>query len=461
MKYIVGVVLFLALLLVGALRYGRVKNIFDPLIIFLFLQFLRYSLPLVALDGEDFFGCYVPFSVENVLSLFFYEFVFVLFAILPFSFGRTKKQSISIKRSDEETGHNFKRLTAITAFSIGLLAKVYVIQKLGGFFYVVSHMSESYSKQSSGFGYISLLYGLMLVGILIELQRFKILKNKRDLVIAVFMSAIYMGSYLVYSSRGPAFQLIIIWICFFAIYNKGLPLKKLFSPLLILLGIVAGVLSMAVVNMRNSGNDLTQYDSVSLMLGGIIKEFSRSGRDIYCYNEMSDIRWYGMVFLNLLYMVVPSGIFGNKPPLDDGLYLINAMHGNVYSPNTPRFDMAIQSGSVPFATQGLMYVNFGLFGVILGGFVTGLLLKAISNYFYSSRRKNPFFFAYLFFYFCFMFQITPLLISSFITNVAVFIPFEIYASQRNKTLSLFRYNKAYVIGSGRTTRSNLPDNVID
>ena len=112
--------------------------------------------------------------------------------------------------------------------------------------------------------------------------------------------------------------------------------------------------------------------------------------------------------------MIPSSIFINKPPIDDGFYLMNLIHGNVLGPNSGRNNIDLTIGSLPFTSQGLGYANFGILGIIIVGFLTGCLYKIIYE---RTIKRNNTLDTLIYFYVMYIFGFTPLLIQNTISII--------------------------------------------
>jgi hypothetical protein len=62
----------------------------------------------------------------------------------------------------------------------------------------------------------------------------------------------------------------------------------------------------------------------------------------------------------------------DKPPVDDGVYLANIIRGFQVEPVMAYTNIPFHSSS-PFSSFGIMYANFCLSGIMLGGVILGML----------------------------------------------------------------------------------------
>ncbi len=61
--------------------------------------------------------------------------------------------------------------------------------------------------------------------------------------------------------------------------------------------------------------------------------------------------WYGKSYANFFVQWIPSSLFPNKPPMDDGMYLYNMIRGLQVLPNTPTRELLHQP-SIPVYQLG-------------------------------------------------------------------------------------------------------------
>lgn len=123
-------------------------------------------------------------------------------------------------------------------------------------------------------------------------------------------------------------------------------------------------------------------------------------------------RWYGASFASLFTAFIPSSLFPEKPPVDDGMYLRSIALGVNARPPMPA--KSLDGSSWPLETFGAMYANFGPLGVICGMFLLGIILSL----WYKKMIKNNFKFKYLIFYvmLLFTFEISTLRIVQLIMS---------------------------------------------
>ena len=414
MNYLIISIWFIILLSLLIYATKKTKNVFHPLVFFVLFQILKYVLPLFVNKPEY----YVTYSINNIVFLITIESVFILSVFLGFNskLAKTKikilKFTSKTKKYDMNT-NSTSYLAIYSFFTIGFLSRIYIFIQLGGLSYVFSNSHAVYSRLISGFGLVSILARLMLVSIVCIFE--KVLKNKKkkDIIIMIIMIVLYMGSYLIYSSRGPALEILLVLLCCYSMNNKKISFKEIIKPKYIIMVLIMILILLSTLARRT--NESVISSSISNILEALSSEFNRADRDIFTYNYFSNnTLWYGKIFLNVIYMVIPSFFYINKPPVDDGFYLMNLIRGKMVGPNSGRLDIDMTIGSVPFTSQGLAYANFGVVGVILVGLLTGYLYKKIYD---RTKKRNNTLDTLIYFYFIYIFGFTPLLIQNTISII--------------------------------------------
>jgi hypothetical protein len=105
--------------------------------------------------------------------------------------------------------------------------------------------------------------------------------------------------------------------------------------------------------------------------------------------------WYGRSYIDLFYAWLPRSVFTDKPPVDDGMYIVNHYYGYFFQPSTP-IRLMIQT-SWPPGTMGIGYINFHFIGIILAYFILGRLMK-MGYLIFTKMRYSPlilFFYSFL------------------------------------------------------------------
>ena len=351
---------------------SRKKNNFFSPIIFFNLWTIISTVPRIIQISN-------LYSTNQWLQYFIYTTLYMIsvnLGIIAISKRVTLNKTIYSNLNQKKYG--------ILLFIVGSLSRIILVVNSGGFIKVISSTGVR-TQILAGLGYLNLLTILIVYGItlyyisyLTDLKR----KNakKADLVILIIM--IFSGSFLliVFGNRSPLLEMVIALLIALNFHSKTLKIKDFFKPqaLLLAMFIVLFMFMMPLLRNRDNSNlflDPAQWVRMAIEnpTKGIFQEISTVDRDIFTFEYFErETKWYGKVYLNIFYQPIPSTIFPNKPPMDDGMYLYNIMRGQSVSPNTPTNQLEYQT-SIPFSTAGIAYANFGLIGIILGGFLIGLI----------------------------------------------------------------------------------------
>ena len=402
--------IFIVCLIWTAYKY---KNIFHQVFFFLCFQFIEYALPLMVNNPLG----YADYTTVNIIRVILFETVFVLAFMIGY-YIRVWNKSIVISNnilkinSNKYNMFNTKGsyIIILILYGIGMTSRVILIMKMGGLTYVLANSHAAYNSIMTGAGVISTLARLMLISIVCLFEKILLQNKTIDKILLFFMAAIYMMSYLVYSSRGPALELVLVLMCCYSMNKKRIAIKDIIKPKYIILFIMVLVLAISALSRRVGAGE--QFTFINAMKS-LVSEYNRVDRDIVSYSYFNNhLHWNGKSYLNILYMFIPSKIWPNKPVTDDGLFLMNIILGRTVDPTLGRLQMDLTVGSVPFTSQGLSYANFGIIGIIIAGVLTGKIYK----YSYKKVRKEySTTTTLIYFYVIYIFGFTPLYIQNMIS----------------------------------------------
>ena len=106
-------------------------------------------------------------------------------------------------------------------------------------------------------------------------------------------------------------------------------------------------------------------------ISDVFVELSYTSRDAFVYDNYDTANfWYGANMKNLLLSPIPKVWAPWKPPVDDGMYLANAVIG--YAVKPPAVDLP-WNNSYPLSTPAGLFINFGVLGLIFGSVLLGWL----------------------------------------------------------------------------------------
>lgn len=378
---LIGVILGVFLLYLTYTSYRRFHNYFHPMVIFPVLEFLSYVPGLLLLEHES----SVIFTFEGALIQFVYEVIYVTVTMLTMQINTKKKLKSKIRIKD------IALYKILGCYGLGLYAKFLVFKELGGLIFVMDNAQLSYELQSHGFGIYITMYKFMLVAILAMFDKYVIHHTKKSLIILLLMVIIYMASYLIYTSRTPAFIILLIILFIINFEWSRFQLKSLIKIKFIIPALFIVIASNYATNQRTSTGNMVEDESA---LVDMARNMSHNGRDMFVYNYFNFSNfWYGEGYLNIPSALNPT--LKDKPSMDDGIYLVNLLRGYDVDINSKVSQLPSQTGSVPFSTQSYMYANFGIIGIIIGGIIMGWIYMFTFNR--MRRDTNAFSIAIYFF----------------------------------------------------------------
>lgn len=374
MIYLIATLLggfFLALIYIS---YKVEKDLFSPRVMFLLLEFISYVPGMFMFKQES----SIPFNESGCLTVMIYEMIYVIFVLIGIEIaGKFKIRAIN-KRLDIPLS------MILFFFLIGFIAKVIVINKLGGLFFVINNGQYAYLMQAHGFGIYTILYKFMMIAILALLEKCILYKDKKAYkILLIFLILIYAASFLIYTSRTPALILAIIGAFVYNYRVKKITIRHLLNARFIFIFIICIIAAYTATLSRvhNSNNISTS------MVSDLIYNYTKIGRDSFGYDYFSTHdKWLGRGYLNIVPSLIPGD--KSKPSTDDGIYLVNLMRGYNVDINDNSNELPSQSGSVPFSTPVYMYANFGVIGIIIGGIIMGLSIGLV--FAYMIKQKNVF-----------------------------------------------------------------------
>ena len=138
--------------------------------------------------------------------------------------------------------------------------------------------------------------------------------------------------------------------------------------------------------------------------------------------------WLGRIYSFLLYIFVPRSLFPDKPFIDDGVYIFNM----TYNPSDVLATNYFYNSWPPF-TCGISYANLGVLGVLIGGYILGIIHAFV--YRYVKNNNESFFSAIIYTFVVIKFQLTIFYIANLsYLFIQCFIFKKIYIFFRRKCL---------------------------
>lgn len=418
---LVLLIAFLAPLIAARVKF---KDNFHPIVLASFLNLISIVPYLFLLTigkiqlSEKVTSHYTFTTVEE--SIFKFTMVYLigycslLAGMMIVSFNKKEKTNIEFL--------DFKKNNIRIQFFIPMIiiatlgAYLHFLNKIGGLNYLLNNL-ELRAQMTSGNGYILSAMPLMTLSILLLIYTYW--KNS-GLFIRMLLSFLVIMNVLIETSLGGRKSTLFIIIFILLISNYSIK-KVRFLSLKVVLSIFAGsVYFVTVPILRSSGgffeNISNLGQSMSSSLTNLFLGLSYIDHYVLILNNFNLSNfWLGKSFLDMFFAPIPSFIFPNKPPIDDGMYIRSIAEGWEVTPNSSRLDL-FQS-SWPPETFGVMYLNFGIVGIILGFFLLGYIYQKMYNAMLSSNYS--FFSIYLYGFVVLNFEFSNLRIVQLLTILSV------------------------------------------
>lgn len=366
MRIIYGLSLGILFLLVFVKSYRINKDIFSPLCFFSLMQFIAYVPGIMFFEKH--YGIYL--DETNTFWVFLIEIIVILFIWLGVKLYNTNAKISNFYYHIKQRTNINMTLVGLTLFIIGFIATIYYIYLSGGISYIIGNTQKDYA---AGRSYLLSLQSLMIMGIVCFYNSKK--RNNSLLVIIAF--SIFALTVAIFTRRAPIIEGLLLLVMAYNYKIKRLRLATFLKPKNILLILFFSIIVVLLPTLRNpSGfysylSFLDMFKEGWLTVNTIFEEYSFVSRDAFVYTNYNlNNMYYGRTIINILTAPLPSSIFSWKPPVDDGMYLANFMRGYYVLPPTNILPII---NSMPFSSQGSMYANFGIIGVIIGSLLMGII----------------------------------------------------------------------------------------
>lgn len=362
--------------LIGA-YIGR-RDIFSPRFIFNVFAWLKnipYFVEYVAANDIS------TSQIETYILFKFISFLCVNIGITIYERNSVKKRYL-YREYRKQSIRKYLR-TGIIVFLIGLVIKVHTIMSSGGVFYIMTHI-QSRKELMAGQYYNELLSNSLLTcGVLLSLLCY--LKKRKWTTFFIFTGIFLITAFslIVFGARRPALMLLLQVIMLYHFVSSKILIRNIFKikTLAITLVVVFFVLMMPMLRSEVETdliNNPTEWVQGAIDNSNtLFREFSYCNGDLFVFDyfDKHDL-WYGRSYLNIPLQVIPRSVYPQKPPMDDGMYLLNLMYGQRVTPDMPTEQLYYQT-SIPFTLEGSLFSNFGLLGIILGCILVGMFYQYV------------------------------------------------------------------------------------
>jgi len=289
------------------------------------------------------------------------------------------------------TIYNYKalKIKAIVFFCIALGAYSVFIYRIGGLYYLLTHLDNRIGLQSGQ--YILQLLSFLYIAVLLFMLCVKLNDKKSDKIIffIAFLSACFIFSS--FGARKNTMLLIVMVIFSYHYMIKKISFSTINKPLVLLIVLMLSGYILMIPILRNK-EKLTQLEkektSKYISLDVLIYNVSYTYIDIFAANYFNrENAWYLSGITDPVKVFSTKGDKSAVPPVDEGAYFWNIVKNQRdYRPSTPRGELS--EGSWPIENFGFGYANFLLPGIIVAFFLQGICFSFFYNLF-KSEIYNP------------------------------------------------------------------------
>jgi hypothetical protein len=369
---------------------NRSEDIFNPINILILLAVI--GVPQIFLVGVD--HTYLNPQVLNFPYLQDLEKSFLVYAGItslaflslfagvfsPFS------QRIASVMPVVGVKYSYRRCVTVAFIAgvLGISIYLYYIGRIGGLANLWQNLSLR-TQLMAGTGYYGLAFHLLLT--ISSVFFVYSLRYRFTLHRAFGIGIILLVFFILFASTGSRanpFRLIIA--CLFTWHYAVKPLKliQLINVRALVFIVLLAVFFIAAPLFRASDSIERYSGDVGLLINDVgnnvetaISRLSALERDLVIVSYFSPDRyWLGRNYLDLLYAPIPRTVMPNKPPVDDGVYLKTIVDGRDVRPSMPSSDLSLTSWPLGHLVS---YINFGIIGLILGMYLTGVLIGMSYN----------------------------------------------------------------------------------
>lgn len=319
------------------------------------------------------------YDIKSILPLF----VIIIFFISMF-FGSVVFDRVDFKLK-LETSHNLIRKTAIFLFTIGFGSLVFFIYTYGGLDYVLSNMSQIRSGTDDNKNYLAAFvksfskYMNLSFFIMLSLWMVNKKLSTFDYYLLFILTLLTLFSIYLSAGReaGIAF-LISILVIYLAVYKKIPALTVAIFSIFSFMYILFGKTFLFALNNENFDKDdfidNNFLSTISNSYNIIVSEFSHQYLSLVNFMQYDySFRFFGDY---AYWLFKPFKLLGFNIPDSISYYNTFIVHGV--------WDSEIPPGGIAYG-----YIQFGVLGVIIHGFILGCFFKFFDVVFDPKNQKNP------------------------------------------------------------------------
>lgn len=372
-RIFLGILLLLLYAFVFAHYYRKNRDIFHPICFFVILSVLRYVPSTFSGDKDNF----VNLTNDGLLTFVLFTSIYTICVAAGY-YVFEKMNNKAIEYHIEGNLNNKMFLFGFILFCVGVLSRIWFIYSSGGLAYILSNIQNKV-EMVTGNGYLLAVGNFMTYGTVLmmcsDYFMYKSGKSKYLFLLGCVGVSFFLFAFM--SDRTAPMRFLMIVIMAYHYKYKSIELKSIFSlkAIFLFLGIVLFIVAMPLLRNKDGfgkyGSVTNLATTASEEVGNVLYWFSYTGRDVFIYEHFDTSNyWLGKNIVNFISAPIPASIIKDKPPVDEGYYLANLIKGHESKPPETKFSY---KSSIPFDNQGIMYANFGIIGLILGGLIIGIV----------------------------------------------------------------------------------------
>ncbi|GIW68011.1 MAG: hypothetical protein KatS3mg096_879 [Candidatus Parcubacteria bacterium] len=364
------------------------NDIFNPVNIITFLSFISTVpyLILVFLNPRVIqIDVYREIQNDFETAFLWFGIVYLVGFVSLIAGLRNKKINIIIRKYPKFIAKidSRKLKTAIfSSFLIGIMSFILIISIIGGFSTIISNLTRRV-ELFAGYGYLMSLISLLMMGNYLLIYSLKFHSSKLKKIIILLLIVITGLILSFYGGRKLFIHLIIFSILVNHYCVKRYNSFSFNKVFIVFLFLIPYFIAMPLI--RSSDNPYKYFLNINYLIQDIkenseslITHLSYIDQYVFITHHFNISNYfYGSSFLDLFFAPIPSSIYKDKPPIDEGVYVRQIALGYQIKPPMPLQEIQNKrlSASWPVETLGNMYMNFGILGVIIGMYLLGLLIK--------------------------------------------------------------------------------------
>lgn len=397
---IIGLIIFtFTLVAIGLYSYRAKKDVFHPITftsIFLFVTNIPF-LFIILNDKKIIDYRIMNFVTADELSKSVGTLsILMALGFIAFTFGvySSKKSTIKMPQKFKFHGKRYV-LVSFLGLIITIIAYIIFLNKAGGIIFILNNL-EHRAEFSNGNGFLLLMKYLLLFISLGLVYKNNLKINGIYFWLFFISFSLYMIMSISMGGRKPVLLSLLVLLMVIHYSVKKLKIFQ-FKYLIIISLMLFYIVLVPIIRQPNfiekfDENPYVLVEELKSKSTNQIKDISYINTYIFIYVFFENHeKWYGKVFLNLTTSYIPSNIYKDKPPVDEGVYIRTLLEGREVNPNDSFKNL--YPSSWPPETFGNGYMNFGIMGVLIFNFVLGYIKGVIYNIMIKNRL-----FIYIFIY---------------------------------------------------------------